>query len=64
LKEPEGCRVDAHESINWIVADQYRCYFWCYTILLYNIRFRHFFDVWCLRYEFDVDNNFHVVSHL
>jgi len=36
-----------------------RCHLWCH-----NIRFdvfRNFFDVWYLRYEFGVENNFHIV---
>jgi len=40
-----------------------RCHFWCYNNNIRSNVFRSFFDVWCLRYEFDVENNFHGVSN-
>ena len=40
-----------------------RCHFWCYNNNIRSDVFRSFFDVWCLRCEFDVENNFHGVSN-
>jgi len=36
-----------------------RCHLWCYNIT-FDV-FRSFFDAWCLRNEFDVEKNVHIV---